>query len=103
MSWLQRYRLRNYLRNSIWILPVVSGLAAIEVVRLLHRVEQEMDWVSTVDADTARAVLGIMASSVFTCAVFVCTALLVAVQLASAALTPRIIALVFRDPVTKIS
>src|SRR5262249_18904007 len=33
--------------------------------------------------------------------VFICSALLVAVQLASAALTPRIIALVFRDPVTK--
>src|SRR5262249_33118770 len=53
--------------------------------------------------DTARAVLGTMASSVFTTIVFVCSALLVAVQLASAALTPRIIAVVFKDPVTKFS
>jgi uncharacterized membrane protein len=44
-----------------------------------------------------------MASALFTSIVFVCTALLVAVQLASAALTPRIIALVFRDPITKFS
>jgi uncharacterized membrane protein len=56
-----------------------------------------------VDADTARTVLATMASSLFTSVVFVCTALLVAVQLASAALTPRIIGLVFRDPVTKFS
>ena len=44
-----------------------------------------------------------MASSMFTFIVFVCSALLIAVQLASAQLTPRIIALVFRDPVTKCS
>ena len=48
-------------------------------------------------------VLGTMASSMFTFIVFVSSALLVAVQLASAQLTPRIIALVFRDPVTKFS
>ncbi len=42
-----------------------------------------------------------MASALFTAIVFVCSALLVAVQLASAALTPRIIAVVYRDPVTK--
>jgi uncharacterized membrane protein len=103
MTWLQRYRVRHYFGNSIWIFPVLSTLAAIGAVRLLHWIEQEMGWVSPVDADTARAVLGTMASSLFTSIVFVCTALLVAVQLASAALTPRIIALVFRDPVTKFS
>jgi len=103
MTWLQRYGVRHYFRNSMWILPVLSALAAIVLVHVLHWIEKEMGWVSPVDADTARGVLGTMASSLFTCVVFVCTALLVAVQLASAALTPRIIALVFRDPVTKIS
>src|SRR6516162_8123584 len=101
MTWLQRYRVRHYVANSIWLLPVLSALAAIGAVRLLHWIEQEMGWVSPVDPDTARAVLGTMASALFTSIVFVCTALLVAVQLASAALTPRIIALVFRDPITK--
>ena len=52
-------------------------------------------------AGNRRAVLGMMASSMFTFIVFVCSALLIAVQLASAQLTPRIIAIVFRDPVTK--
>jgi uncharacterized membrane protein len=103
MTWLQRYRIRHYVGNSVWVLPVLSALAAIAGVRLLHWIEQDMDWVSPVDSDTARAVLGTMASALFTSIVFVCTALLVAVQLASAALTPRIIALVFRDPITKCS
>ena len=44
-----------------------------------------------------------MASSMFTFIVFVSSALLVAVQLASAQLTPRIIAIVFKNPVTKFS
>src|SRR6516165_3715598 len=103
MTWLQRYRLRNYFSTSIWVFPILGALAAIAIVRLLHAIEKEMGWISPVDPDTARAVLGTMASSIFTSIVFVGTALLVAVQLASAALSPRIIGLVFRDPVTKFS
>jgi uncharacterized membrane protein len=103
MTWLKRYRIRHYVRNSVWILPVLSTLAAIAAVRLLHWLEKDLGWESPVDPETARAVLGTMASALFTAIVFICSALLVAVQLASAALTPRIIALVFRDPVTKFS
>src|SRR5262249_19429292 len=69
----------------------------------LHWIEKDLAWESPVDVDTARAVLGTMAASLFTAIVFICSALLVAVQLASAALSPRIIAIVFRDPVTKFS
>jgi uncharacterized membrane protein len=44
-----------------------------------------------------------MASSMFTFIVFVSSALLVSVQLASSQLTPRIIAIVFKDPLTRFS
>jgi uncharacterized membrane protein len=103
MSWLRRYRIRHYIQNSIWVYPVLSSVAAIAAVRLLHVIEKDLDWESPVDADTARAVLGTLASALFTGVVFICSALLVAVQLASAALTPRIIGFVFRDPVIKFS
>jgi uncharacterized membrane protein len=101
MTWLQRYRVRHYVRNSIWIFPVLSTVAAIAAVRLLHWIEENLGWESPIEADTARALLGTLASALFTTIVFICSALLVAVQLASAALTPRIIGIVFRDPVTK--
>src|SRR5262245_59880085 len=101
MTWLQRYRIRHYVGNSICIPPVLSTLAAIVAVRLLHWLEENQGWKSLIDPGTATAVLGTLASSLFTTVVFVCSALLVAVQLASAALTPRIIGIVFRDPVTK--
>ena len=103
MTWLQRYRVRHYLRNSIWIWPLLSMAAAIVAVRLLHWIEEGMGWTSDLNPSTAHAVLGTMASSMFTFIVFVSSALLVAVQLASSQLTPRIIAIVFRDPLTKAS
>jgi uncharacterized membrane protein len=101
MTWLQRYRLRHYVGNSIWIFPVISTVAAIVAVRLLHWLEIDLGWETEIDPGTATTVLATLASSLFTTVVFVCSALLVAVQLASAALTPRIIGIVFRDPVTK--
>jgi len=103
MTWLQRYQIRHYFANSLWILPALSVLVALALVPLLHRLDQSMDWESGINSETVRTVLEMMASSMFTFIVFVCSTLLIAVQLASAQLTPRIIAVVFRDPVTKLS
>lgn len=103
MTWLQRYRVRHYVRNSIWLLPVVGMAAGLLVVRALHWLESALGWVSQFQPEGARAVLGTLAASMFTLIVFVSSALLVVLQLASAQLSPRIIGIVFRNPVTKLS
>jgi len=103
MTWLQRYQVRHYFGNSIWILPSLSIPAALGTVRLLNRVEETMGWESSFDPETARTVLATMAASMFTFIVFVSSALLVSVQLASSQLTPRIIAIVFSNPVSRFS
>jgi uncharacterized membrane protein len=103
MTWLQRYRIQHYVRNSVWVLPVVAMLAAPPAARFLHALEVWLGWESSLSPDTVQAVLGTMAASMFTFIVFVSSALLVAVQLASSQLTPRIIAIVFRDPITKVA
>jgi uncharacterized membrane protein len=103
MTWLQRYRVRHYFESAIWIIPSLSIPVALGTVRLLHWFEDSMGWQSSFDPETARAVLATMAASMFTFIVFVSSALLVSVQLASSQLTPRIIAIVFRDPVTRLS
>src|SRR5438067_7173803 len=77
---------------------MVAGVAA---VRLLHGIEEARGWELRLDPDTVRAVLGTLAASMFTFIVFVSSALLVVVQLASAQLSPRVIGIVFRDPVTR--
>jgi uncharacterized membrane protein len=103
MTWLQRYRVRHFLGSSTWIFPVLSTVAAIGTFRLVHWIDLNTGSVSPVDPETARVALATLASALFTAIVFICSALLVAVQLASAQLTPRIIGLVFKDPVGKIS
>jgi uncharacterized membrane protein len=103
MTWLKRYWIRNYVQDALWILPSLSALAAVALVRFLHWGEVAMGWESSFHPETARSVLGTMAASMFTFIVFVSSALLVSVQLASSQLTPRIIALVFRNPVMRFS
>ena len=101
MSWLLRYRIRHHIENSIVVLPVLGLVAAILTVYLLNSIERRMGWESPLSAESTRAVISTFAAAMLTFIVFLSSTLLVAVQLASGQLTPRIIAFVFRDPVTK--
>ncbi len=103
MNWLQRYRLRHYLRNSIWVLPVFAMFTAMALARALHWLDLQIDLVSVITPENLRAALGTLAGSMFTLIVFVCSSLLLVVQLASAQLTPRMIGVLFQDMVTKIT
>ncbi len=103
MTWLQRYRIRNYFRNSIWLLPVAAMVGAVVLVWFLHGFEEAMGWEADLHPDNVRTVLGTLAGAMFTFIVFVCSSLLLVVQLASAQLTPRIIGLLFRDAITKVT
>jgi hypothetical protein len=55
MLWLQRYRIRHYLGNSIWVLPFLAILTAMASVAILHRIETNMGWKSSVAPGTAVA------------------------------------------------
>jgi uncharacterized membrane protein len=103
MSWLQRYRFRLYVRNSLWILPTLSIGVALIAVTLLARVESAMGVRTSVSPDTARIILSTIAASTFTLLVLVSSAMLLAVQLASAQLSPRIISMIYRLPHGKLA
>jgi uncharacterized membrane protein len=103
MTWLQRYRIRHYIQNSIVVLPVLGIVAAMVTTGLLHWIEMKMGWESSFSPEAARIVIGTLAAAMLTFIVFLSSTLLLAVQLASSQLTPRIIAFVFRDPVTKLT
>ena len=103
MTWLQRYRLLNYFRKSIWILPALNMFIAVGTIRILDMIEGQMGLTLEFDPATSITVMATLASSMFTLLIFVCSALLISVQLASASLTPRFIGLVFGNPVTKLS
>jgi len=103
MNWLQRYRIRLYFRNSLWILPALSIPLALITVAILTRYERAVGSQVNMSPETGRAIMGMVAASTFTLVVLVSSAVLVAVQLASAQLTPRIIALVYRNPYRKVA
>ena len=44
MSWLCRYHSKLYLRNSIWVLPLISIGAGLVAVQLLSRIERALGW-----------------------------------------------------------
>jgi uncharacterized membrane protein len=102
MTWRQRYRARALLRTSVWIVPLGAMVAALVAAPLLRHVDRRLGW-SLLDfsPEGARAVLGAMAASMMTFIVFVFSILLVAVQIAGAQLSPRIIARAFRNPATR--
>jgi uncharacterized membrane protein len=103
MTWLQRYQVNGFLGYSVWFPPLIGIVAALLMHPLIHGLDVMLGWKAVVGPDSARAVLGALASSMLTFIVFVFSILLVAVQLASARLTPRIIAIVCRNRVVNVS
>ncbi len=101
MTWLQRYKLRNYIRDSIWLLPVFGMAAGLSSVLCLHWIEQRAGWKSGADPAAALALFSTLAGSMLTFIVFLSSSLLLVVQLASAQFSPRIIGVVFRDRVIR--
>jgi uncharacterized membrane protein len=80
----------------------VSIFAGLLMVSVVNRIDRAFAWELSLKPDTARTVIGTVAASMFTLVVVASSAVLVAVQLGSAQLTPRIILLVYRSRVRKL-
>jgi uncharacterized membrane protein len=96
MTWEQRYRLRHATSTSLVLWAGLSLLAALIAAPIIRWLDRETGWVIFgFSPDGARAILGALTGSMLTFIVFVLSATLIVVQLASGQLTPRIIGLVF--------
>ena len=94
MRWSARYTLWSYLRSSMWLVPLVGYLASLILIRLLAYLDQQLGWTWnwTISPDVARSGLQVFIAAILSFIVFTFGSLLVAIQVASAQLTPRIIA-----------
>jgi uncharacterized membrane protein len=98
MTWLHRYQLVRTFRRSLWLMPVLAIGLVLVVAPLIRWFDRATAWSwFNFTPDGARTILGAFSASMLTFVVFVVSSLLIVVQLASAQLTPRIIALVFMD------
>ena len=104
MTWERRYRLWHWAGTSLVLWAALSLFAALLCAPAVRWLDRETGWVlCRYTPDGARAVLGTLVSSMLTFIVFVLSATLIVVQLASGQLTPRVISLVLAKPGVKVA
>jgi uncharacterized membrane protein len=105
LGWNRIYRAASYLRSALWVVPILAVVAERVTYRVLRFVDPWITWDLTgLGADGARALFQTVITLTLSFIVFSFGSLLVALQVASAQLTPRVIATtLLRDKVIKYS
>ena len=103
MTWNHLYRARSYVRSSLWFVPFIAILVELVAIRLVHWVDGWLAWpFLNFSASGAQAILEAIVTANLSFVVFTFGSLLVAIQVASGQLTPRIIATtLLRDQVIR--
>jgi uncharacterized membrane protein len=103
LAWNKSYRALSYLRSALWVVPILSVLLAIIVTHALQQLDRFVTWNLTgLRVAGAQALFETLTTLTLTFVVFTFGSLLVAIQIASGQLTPRIIATtLLRDRVIK--
>ena len=95
MNWKQSYYLKNYLRSSLWVVPFIAIPLELVATRVVHQLDGWLGWTFLgIGVSGAQALLNALITATLSLLVFTFGSLLVALQVASGQLTPRIIATV---------
>jgi uncharacterized membrane protein len=93
MNWSTFYRLRSHLRSSLWVVPFVAIPSELVIARPLHWLDAWLGWnLLGFAMPGAQALLQVAVTATLSFLVFTFGSLLVAIQVAGAQLTSRIIA-----------
>ena len=93
MNWSRSYGLRSYLRSSLWSVPFIAIPLELVISRLSHWLDAWLGWTLLGFAlPGAQALLQAIVTATLSFVVFTFGSLLVAIQVAGAQLTSRIIA-----------
>jgi uncharacterized membrane protein len=105
MSWRMRWRVYEYVRNSIWIVPAIFAVLAIALGLILPKVDERTDASLGISfgSSAGQGILSALAGGMITFTGFVFSILLLAVQFGSSQFSPRMLRRFLRDPSTKIS
>ncbi len=101
MTWIQRYRIWQFMRTSLWILPLFGMITAFVVLDSLLLIDRQLGWQSRLDPSATVALFATLAGAMLTFIVFLSSTLLLVLQLASAQLSPRVIGIAHGDWVTR--
>ena len=105
LVWNNVYRTTSYLRSALWIVPLLSILLVLALVPILRWLDAWMGWrIAGLTVTGAQSLYQSVITLTLSFMVFTFGSLLVAIQVASGQLTPRIIATtLLRDNVVKYS
>jgi uncharacterized membrane protein len=103
IGWNRAYRALGYLRSALWVAPIISVLLALVLIGALRLLDRFVTWDLTgLGVAGAQTLFQTLITLTLSFVVFTFGSLLVAIQIASGQLTPRIIATtLLRDRVIK--
>ncbi len=103
MTWNRLYGFKSYVRSSLWLVPFVAIPLEMVAIRIAYRFDGWLGWTFLgLALPEAQAILQAIVTATLSFVVFTFGSLLVAIQVASGQLTPRIIATtLLRDNVVK--
>lgn len=103
MSWGVVFRAREYLKGSLWIIPIVGAIVGL----LMAEMGLQLDAAGVLpayqySAETATAVLSSAIAAAASLTGFVVTVTVLGVQMATGTFSPRYMRLWYRDPMLKV-
>ena len=98
MSWGITFRARQYVKGSLWLAPLIAGLAGLVIAELANWLDQTTDLpVFQYSPETATAVVSATIAAVVSLTGFVVTVTVLGVQQATGIFSPRYMRLWYRD------
>ena len=94
MNWPRQFSPYRYVRSTLWVVPVMAYAVSFVALRIIGQLDDGLQWSWTwkLEVGTVQMVLQGLVGTTVSFIVFAFSSLLVAIQIASAQLTPRIIA-----------
>jgi uncharacterized membrane protein len=104
MTWSLRFRIRQYLRESLWVLPLVGGVAGAVFapldVRVEHLVSMPAGW--QYSSSSASTLLATIVGAMAALTGFVVTVSVLVVQMATGTFSARYMRIWYRDGLLKL-
>jgi uncharacterized membrane protein len=98
MSWSVRFRIRQYIKSSLWLMPLIAGLAGLVLAELIYWLDTRSDLaVLQYSPETATAVVSATIAAAVSLTGFVVTVTVLGVQQATGIFSPRYMRVWYRD------
>jgi uncharacterized membrane protein len=103
MSWAKRFRMNQYLRGSLWFLPLVGGVVGSLLAVVVGNLDATIQLPSqlTYSESTAAGLLTAITGAMVAFTGFVVTVSVLVIQMATGTLSPRYMRLYYRDRLQK--